>query len=202
MNQQTVFIALTSIPSAVGLVYLVFWRYRELRIDSFRQQLFELRGELFDFADAGNISFDDRAYGVLRSTINGFIRFGHRMTLWHLLSLALMADIAEINETESFDARWAKVMKPLPSPVREQMEEYRARMELLAIKHVLLVAPEFLIIVLPVLTVIFVWVAGKHAVAAMSSSVQDSGTMWRRLRPSNMEALDTAAFLYGQPARV
>lgn len=202
MNKTIIFIALTSIPSAIGIAYLIFWRYREFQIDQFRQGMFELRAELFDFADMGNIAFDDRAYGALRSTINGFIRFGHRLTLWHLLSLVLMTNIEEQKQTEPFDERWAKLMKPLDDAVRQQMEEYRARMERLVIKHLLFAAPEFLIIVLPLFVATFTVVAGKHAISAMTSSVQVSETLWQRLRPRKMEAIDTAAFLYGQPARI
>ncbi len=79
---------LFSVASLAGLVVLYFWLYRDYRIDLFRQRLFALRDELFDLARSGAISFDDRAYGLLRSTLNGFIRFGHRLTFFPVAWLA------------------------------------------------------------------------------------------------------------------
>jgi hypothetical protein len=43
-------------------------------LDRFRQDVFGLRDELWDFAASGQISFDDPAYRLLRQLMNGFIR--------------------------------------------------------------------------------------------------------------------------------
>ena len=55
------------------------------RLDSFRQKMFAVRDELFDYAADGNISFDDPAYQLLREQMNAIIRFGHNLTLYRLV---------------------------------------------------------------------------------------------------------------------
>ena len=68
--------ALTSTISLFGILYLLLWRYRAYRVDLFRHKMFKLRDELFDDAADGNIDFNSPAYQLLRTTMNGFIRFG------------------------------------------------------------------------------------------------------------------------------
>ena len=53
----------------------------EMRLDSFRQNMFAIRDELFDFAADGNIAFDHPAYMMLRNQMNGFIRYAHHLTV-------------------------------------------------------------------------------------------------------------------------
>ncbi len=63
----------------IGLLWILyFWMYRNYRLDAFRQDLFAIRDELFDMAIAGDVGFDNRAYRMLRSSINWNIQFGHK----------------------------------------------------------------------------------------------------------------------------
>ena len=50
------------------------------RIDTYRQDLFALRDELFQLASDKNIPYNDPVYSDLRNFINGIIRFAHRVT--------------------------------------------------------------------------------------------------------------------------
>ena len=72
------------------LAILLLFLWRELRIEVFRQRIFQIRDELFDFAAEGNISFNDPAYGALRTSMNSLIRFAHKMSFFHafLMNLA------------------------------------------------------------------------------------------------------------------
>jgi hypothetical protein len=67
------------------LTVFVIRQVGEYRLDAYRQQMFALRDELFDFAADGNISFNDPAYRLLRDQMNATIRFGHNLTLYRLL---------------------------------------------------------------------------------------------------------------------
>ena len=85
MAPHTVSSAFVGLFSFAGLWVLFFWHYREYRVDNFRQRLFAIRDELFDLGRAGVIAFDHPAYGVVRTLINGFIRFANRIGVLSLL---------------------------------------------------------------------------------------------------------------------
>lgn len=87
MNEVT--IVLISLVSIVCLVVLLFWLYKELANDAFREKMFALRGELFDEACKGVVSFDDEAYAILRTTLNGFIQFSHKTSFMQLILLSV-----------------------------------------------------------------------------------------------------------------
>ena len=83
---STILISLISITILwVGL----FWLYRDYCIDLFRQRMFALRDELFDQAAKGAIPFNHKSYGMLRVSMNGFIRFAHDFSLAHFLFVVL-----------------------------------------------------------------------------------------------------------------
>jgi len=64
----------------IVLVVFLIRLWRAALIDSFRANVFALRDELFDFAAAGNISFENPAYSELRVSMNSVIRFAERIT--------------------------------------------------------------------------------------------------------------------------
>src|ERR1051326_8611895 len=66
-----------AVQSVIGLFLLwvlVFVCWRAYRADKLRDELFELRNDLFDRATEGRISFQEPAYQILRNTMNGLIR--------------------------------------------------------------------------------------------------------------------------------
>jgi hypothetical protein len=198
MGQEVAFTALTSLVSLFGICYLLFWRYRSLRVDKFRQDMFELRDELFDYASAGNVEFDERAYGLLRSTINGYIRHAHRMTLWHVVFLGLLIRRQDVKLAETFINRWEKATTALPDEVKERLEAFKWRMEKLVVKHFFTAAPEFFIILVPLaliaLVALFIVVCVE-----MASSRRVSAAVWNTLRSGLMlNKVDDAAMLHGE----
>ena len=65
------------VQTFLGLAILVFgwlYMYRKTRVDRYREDLFTLRDELFDFMWKQEISFDIAAHRLLRQTLNGAIR--------------------------------------------------------------------------------------------------------------------------------
>jgi len=69
--------------------FLLFHCWKNHRVDSFRQRLFAIRDELFDYAAAGHISFDHPAYGTLRTLLNRSIRFAHKLRFSEALLIVL-----------------------------------------------------------------------------------------------------------------
>ncbi len=143
MPEQTVATILASLISLTGLVFALFWLYRDYCVDHLRQDLFALRDELFDAAAAGKISFDDPAYVMLRSTINGFIRFGHRLNLIETILLLIMPGSRQLlAETgPAFDRRWRNATKNMSSESRAVVETIYRRMSGRTLQHIVLVHP-------------------------------------------------------------
>ncbi len=84
----------TVIFSGISLSFFWFvfaFLLRDLRVDRFRQEVFALRDELFDFAAGGGIGFSDAAYVGLRTFQNSLIRFAHQLTFARALSVAIAA---------------------------------------------------------------------------------------------------------------
>ena len=60
---------------AVGVAWFVYsYLYKRVRLDAFREELFTIRDELFDYMGQRGLPYDTRAYGLLRSSLNGMIR--------------------------------------------------------------------------------------------------------------------------------
>jgi hypothetical protein len=87
---------MTEIESAIGLGislfaiwYLGFCCWQGFRVELLRHRLFMLRDELFDYAQAGGIEFDNPAYKQLRNLINATIRFAHKASFSRVLATKL-----------------------------------------------------------------------------------------------------------------
>ena len=126
----SVSIVLFSALSLMGLTILCFWLYRDYRLDLFRDRLFALRDELFDLAAAGKIDFNSQAYGMLRTTLNGFIRFSHRFGISTVAWAASNLTEKRLNEAGvgSFHQTWEQAKAELAPEVREQVDAILMRM--------------------------------------------------------------------------
>ena len=116
-------------------MFLILWWYilearRQMHIDIFRQELFKLRDDLFDKAADGLIDFDSDAYGMVRTTINGFIRFAEDLTI----SRFIISAIANRNHNhqkehiERYSKNLNAAMAKLNSYQRELVEQTYRKM--------------------------------------------------------------------------
>ena len=131
MSELTTF--LVSLISIAFILFLLLWRYRDYRTDAFRQIMFQLRDELFDEARKGTINFDDDAYVMLRSAINGFIRFGHKLNLMQVMLLHIT--LKENDVSEPFSER---LKKNCTDEQKEIIISYYTRMNDHIIEHLIL----------------------------------------------------------------
>ena len=174
---------LISCISLLGIWFLVFWLFRDYNVDSFRQKMFSLRDELFDFATEGNISFNHPAYGILRNSMNGMIRFGHKISLFNLMIIMFFRpDSYEIGD--SFSKRWEENTKELKTDVRKKLIQYRQRMNLMVMRHMILRSP---LLMLTIVIPIFGLVSLKLCM--------DNILIWFK-RP--LDSLDSAALIVGE----
>jgi hypothetical protein len=63
--------------------------YERTRLDCFREDLFTIRDELFDYMWKNQLPYDMPAYGYLRDTLNGMIRSIDGMHFMALLSVSV-----------------------------------------------------------------------------------------------------------------
>jgi hypothetical protein len=125
MNMAAVEMLIACIGAA-GCWFLWFYLIKEYRVSNFRESLFSLRDELFQFAADGHLTFDDPAYVELRSLINGMLRFAHRVTFLSLITSvrSLSADDPDQNPY----LRWKDAVDHLAPDTKARVESIHNRL--------------------------------------------------------------------------
>lgn len=120
--------------AAAGLWIFVFCKMiPDWRLDSFRQSMFTVRDELFDYAAAGNISFDHPAYILLRRQMNGFIRYGHHLTMFRGLMTIAIHKVSGVPVSNDWSKSWRKALVSIEDDsVRRTLERFHRRGMVLA----------------------------------------------------------------------
>ena len=181
MNELTTFLA--SLISIAFLLFLLLWRFRDYRTDAFRQTMFQLRDELFDEARKGTINFDDDAYVMLRSAINGFIRFGHRLNLIQVILLHITLK-KENHISEPFSER---LKKNCTAEQEEIIIAYYMRMNFHIIEHLIL-SSYFLLLIGFMLAIPMLYLL------AVKKQIEKLGNYFSSL----LDKLDSAALTTGK----
>lgn len=138
MTDAQITAAVVSVLSLIGLLVLLRL-YRDYTVDRFRQEMFALRDEVFDFAAAGGIAFRHPAYGRLRLTMNGFVRWADQLRLMDVVFRLISH--RDQSENDKFDAEWEKALGGLDGTSRHRMNDFRNRMHQVLIAHLLRRAP-------------------------------------------------------------
>jgi len=119
------------VQSAIGFVILLIMLLillPVLRLDLFRQQMFALRDELFDYARNGKIQYDHPAYLLLRKSMNGFIRYGHRLSLFQLMMTFCRWRILGEKPTTEWAKRWDVALESVENEeTRKALEAFHIR---------------------------------------------------------------------------
>jgi hypothetical protein len=154
-------LALPTLVSVAGLWIFLSWAYRDYRVEFFRQRLFAIRDELFDLARSGKISFDNPAYGALRTLMNGFIRFGERVSVPWFIALAIAIDGKTRAELPNeFQERWEHGLRELEPETQQRLNVLRSQIEETVLNQAFLASPLVLTlsvtVLLPVMLVAFV----------------------------------------------
>jgi hypothetical protein len=146
-----------SLISLLILWVIIFWLYKEYCTDSYRQKVFALRDKLFDDAVATKLPFDHKSYGLLRITMNGSIRYAHKLNLG-LLLLALFST----NNSEDeliFRNKFEHAIKDLSENQKSLVIDYRNKLMILTITHMLRSSPilSFTIIIPIILNILLLF---------------------------------------------
>ena len=172
---------------AISSLVALWVCWRNYRVDALRENLFTLRGELFDFAAKGGVPFDHKAYTLLRLKMNGMIRFAHRVSYARLALSLIFFFYSKPEELTRPHKEWREALATLSQESQKQLLEFDDQMSMLTVKHMVLGSP-----VLMTLLGIFVGVA-----ILMGAAVW----FWRlltKLTPG-LDLLEAQA-LVGQPA--
>jgi len=193
---EAVTTALSTLVSVLGLWVLYAWFYRDYRRDVFRQHLFALRDELFDMAARGEIRFDHPAYRLLRAAINGFIRFGDRLTFATIMLIAWSTrkdNLPQALGDEAFGPQFDKARETLAPEIQAKLDATLKRVHICVLNNILLTSPVFLVL-MPILSIVI-------AVVILVSGLKDGirvlrADVYGKLRGS-FSTLDSAALHLG-----
>jgi hypothetical protein len=132
---ENAYLLISMVPGVIILAWLFLVAYPEYRSEQFRQELFILRDRLFDEAARGRIGFDHPAYKYLRTTINGYLRFAHKLGFLEFVfvSFALHRHESKIDFSDQF----AKYISDLPLDARKLLILHRKTMQRLVIKKII-----------------------------------------------------------------
>ena len=155
-----------SLISLFLLIVFFFWFYRDYRVDKFRQNLFALRDAFFEEAARGKLSFDDPAYTMLRSTMNGAIRFAHRFNLSQILLFLLLAKHDNQVIASSYGKALETILGNLSREQRTLVLNYHVKMNFIMLEHMVMSSPVLLMTV--IIPVVFVFQAKKHVAQLVS----------------------------------
>jgi hypothetical protein len=130
-----------------------------------------LRDEMFDDAAAGKISFNDAAYGTLRITMNGLIRYAHTIGVLHLLTAQFAGSK---HSPVRFGARLKANFDQISPQARELYDAYLVRLNQELLRHIFLSSPLVVCtIVLPVVACIVFYTFIDRASAYFALALSD-----------------------------
>jgi hypothetical protein len=150
-----------SLFSLIVFVIVIFRFWPAQREDMFRQQMFAIRDELFDFAMDDNIDFEHPAYILLRQLMNGFIRYAHNLTPFRTILSFLRWKYAMGAPPERWTEAWGTALNSISDEsTRIKLQEFHSRATDLVLGQLLL-SPGVLILaivfVLPVIVLHTQW---------------------------------------------
>lgn len=190
---HTLGLILESISMLIVFALLIFWLIPNYRLDRFRQQVFCLRDELFDYALAGNIGFNHPAYRLLRQSANGFIRYAHRLTFYRVVTTVFFWKVMGHEPELVWTRRWTASIASLDDRTRADLVKFHERLSVLIVDRLVFGSP-LLIAGLLLTAVMMLCKAGVTSVhGALRASAR--GTVEHVVDPRLLEeeAADTAS---------
>jgi hypothetical protein len=147
-----------------------FWHYgwKTFALDQLRQNLFTIRGELFDLAarQEHGASFENLSYIAMRQMINSRIRFAHRISFVHIYIGTVLCHISAFGIKEAI-----KNYKP-PAEVaieilndgelKKKLNDFNKQTNVALLKYLLLTSPILLTCTLVTFVCVLITILFKH----------------------------------------
>lgn len=151
---------------SVGAAWFVYsYLYKRVRLDAFREELFTLRDDLFDYMEARGLPFSTHAYGLLRSSINGMIRSANDGS-FNLVTLSVY--IRAFKESEKAAARTDTVSAAIAAidelEARKHFEQVFDKIGRLGLRHVWFEGPLSLALTPALIVLLSRWEERKEEV--------------------------------------
>lgn len=130
-------IYLFSAVASVCAMYLI-WSFgiRKLLLDKLRENLFNLRFQLFRLAMQGRIEFDGDVYRNLETLFNGLLRFGHRISvLTYVLSKFEIERASKEKDFVSFSSQMALRISRLDPDTQKKIQGVLGELDREVIKY-------------------------------------------------------------------
>lgn len=192
MLVSTLVVILESASAVVVFALLVFWLIPNYRLDLFRQEVFCVRDELFDYARAGNISFRHPAYTLLRQSANGFIRYAHCLTFYRIVMTGAIWRVAGRTPELIWTKKWEQALDSLDDKTKADLVRYHERLSMLIVKRLVWGSP-FLIAALFVTAVVTLCTVGLTSIhGALRTSARGAVDRVIDTRLLEEEAADAA----------
>jgi hypothetical protein len=122
----------------VGALWFVYsYLYKRIRLDAFRETLFTVRDDLFDYMWQHNLPYGDRAYGLLRSSLNGMIRAANDGS-FNLMTVAIYLRTVEGEQPNKVAEAIAEIHD---CEVRERFQAVYNQVGWIGFKHIWLEGP-------------------------------------------------------------
>ncbi len=145
MNIAQLTATIESCIMVASLVLLCLKVLPGYRLVAFRQEMFSLRDELFDYAAAGNIRFNDPAYRLLRQSMNGYIRYAHQLTFFRLFVSLVERRALGVEDTKDWHDKWQNSLTSIKNEeIRDRLRDFHSRSMSLAINRVVNGSPVLL----------------------------------------------------------
>jgi hypothetical protein len=142
MNTSQLIAIFESCVMVIALAVLCLKLVAGARLLAFRQEMFEIRDELFDYAAAGNIRFNDPAYRLLRQSMNGFIRYAHELTFFRLCMTEIERRVFGIKPSMAWHDKWRDSLANIKNQkVKDRLCEFHLRSSVLAVRRVVSGSP-------------------------------------------------------------
>ncbi len=131
MNESI--IAAANISLLALLLFICFSWIPRLRVAQFRQSMFELRDRMFDEAASGTLSFSDKAYIALRTTMNGMIRCADTVSIGQIVLLMLAKQLAKDDVSTHLPPVLEAIKGVSDLPKRKLYHQYHREMDTLIV---------------------------------------------------------------------
>ena len=118
-----------------------FWVYTDYRIDLLRYRLFKLRSDLFEHAELKKISFDDPAYQLTRTMLNGSLRMAHRITALDIFIAYSQYNKFHKNSKSEFSINLEKSLNNLTLEQKKIIFKMHLTLHYYITSHVLHISP-------------------------------------------------------------
>ncbi|HXM43810.1 MAG TPA: hypothetical protein VN924_21430 [Bryobacteraceae bacterium] len=175
MDAKTLVTILEAAIASCGLVIVVFWLWPCMRLDIFRQKMFALRDELFDYAESGRIGFNHPAYRLLRQSMNGFIRYGHRLTFFQINLMMLYWKFGASQPPMDWTEKWNRAIATVnDEQVRENLVKFHERSIMLVSERLVLGSPVLLLVLFVGLLIGLFNLGWKSAKAAFNRAIAET----------------------------